>query len=449
MDLMLDSFYNPQVLKQLYPAKAVSKDVKDKRLSTHFEFISRLLAKRATSLASFFLLPPLRYAPILDPTWEFAGRQQMLYDWQAILYLEACNLAGKHVEGLSSLAFLDSSYCRLSYLLNEKGVLKKDDGDQIKTLLRHALMHLGDTACIESTHSSAKDSMRDARSNFKSRVSKYYHCIASKVLSSRKTSHVTISEVEMATAKVKDMPSVVEETHPNNHKLNRQFQGLMKWKSGDHYWRATTASSLFDQVVALEWLLGEGGKIGQNNPSPTVSCLCGPPGSVIAKVNCVNACVVLAQSSYGFVGWKLEVAEEAGVMGQWAAYRPIKRQSAICFFHICDLGAWVNVPVVPQTKQDHGALVLLQTGDAENLCVCRVKQGLTLTVAQAKACVEWFGKELHVGRFHNSLCETHANISNKQLQKATMFFWNIQQLLNLLFSSKRSFRNNFLQKKQL
>ena len=193
MDLMLDSFYNPQVLKQLYPAKAVSKDVKDKRLSTHFEFISRLLAKRATSLASFFLLPPLRYAPILDPTWEFAGRQQMLYDWQAILYLEACNLAGKHVEGLSSLAFLDSSYCRLSYLLNEEGVLKKDDGDQIKTLLRHALMHLGDTACIESTHSSAKDSMRDARSNFKSRVSKYYHCIASKVLSSRKTSHVTIS----------------------------------------------------------------------------------------------------------------------------------------------------------------------------------------------------------------------------------------------------------------
>ena len=74
-------------------------------------------------------------------------------------------------------------------------------------------MHLGDTACIESTHSSAKDSMRDARSNFKSRVSKYYHCIASKVLSSRKTSHVTISEVEMATAKVKDMPSVVEERH--------------------------------------------------------------------------------------------------------------------------------------------------------------------------------------------------------------------------------------------
>ena len=57
--------------------------------------------------------------------------------------------------------------------------------------------------------------------------------------------------------------------------------------------------------------------------------------------------------------------------------------------------------------------------------------------------------ETWIGRFHNSLCETHTNISNKQLQKATMFFWNIQQLLNLLFSSKRSFRNNFLQKKQL
>ena len=69
-----------------------------------------------------------------------------------------------------------------------------------------------------------------------------------------------------------------------------------------------------------------------------------------------------------------------------------------------------------------------------------------------------------LGRFHNSLCETHTNISNKQLQKATMFFWNIQQLLNLIFKKKfqkqlfaekttltkfqEVLKNNFLQKKQ-
>ena len=50
-------------------------------------------------------------------------------------------------------------------------------------------------------------------------------------------------------------------------------------------------------------------------------------------------------------------------------------------------------------------------------------------------------------RFQNSLWETHTKISNKQLQKATMFFWNIQQLLKLLFSSKRSLKNNFLAQK--
>ena len=50
-------------------------------------------------------------------------------------------------------------------------------------------------------------------------------------------------------------------------------------------------------------------------------------------------------------------------------------------------------------------------------------------------------------RFQNSLWETHTKISNKQLQKATMLFWNIQQLLKLLFSSKRSLKNNLLAQK--
>ena len=217
-------------------------------------------------------------------------------------------------------------------------------------------------------------------------MNKYFHCISSRVLQSRETQHITISEAELATAKAKDLPSVFEATHPNSHTLKRKYQDLMQHKAGDHYWHATTAASQFDQVVALEWLLHS--HMYPENHNPLLSCMAGSPGSVLAARD-GEPLMVLATSSFGFVGWKLEIAAEAGVMGAYPAFRPISQANAICFNHITDLEGWVDVQVQPGTLGHHGGLVLIQTFEAQPLCTARAKQGLKLTVKQARACLKW------------------------------------------------------------
>ena len=389
LDMMHDSFYNTMNLKHLYPADSVPDCVKNVRLKTHLDFCTRLLGKRASSLCAFTLAPPVRYAALLDPGQYEQVAKKMQAEFNILLGHEAASQEGHHVEGLFALQFLDSHYVRLCYIANEHDLLT--GSKEALKIMHHALVHLGDTACIESTHSSAKDSLRDSRSNFRSRVNKYFHCISSRVLQSRETQHVTISEAELATAKAKDLPSVFEATHPNSHTLQRKYQDLMQHKAGDHYWHATTAASQFEQVVALEWLLQS--NISPKNQSPLLSCMAGKPGSVVAARN-GEPLMVLVPSSFGFVGWKLEVAAEAGVMGAYPAFRPISLASAICFNHISDLEGWVDVPVQPSTLGHHGGLVLLQTFEAQPLCTARVKEGLTLTVRQAKACLKWLNQPL-------------------------------------------------------
>lgn len=142
--------------------------------------------------------------------------------------------------------------------------------------------------------------LRDARHDFRSNIHKYYACIASRVLTSRHTPHVTISEVELATQKAKGLPSVSAATNANSHKLKKEFQNMMKWKSGQHWWQSTSAQSLIDQVIAMEWLLSLKAPSNQQDqidaskyPKPTLSCL------VIASTKLGKRFLVLT-SSRGF-----------------------------------------------------------------------------------------------------------------------------------------------------
>ena len=391
LDLMNDAFYNPGNLKRLYPPGATTTDVKVVRMHVHYQLISKLLGKRCSSLLAFFMAPPLRYSPLLLQDWKVASQIQMDADWKLLLRHEELHLEGQVVHGLEALQFLQSAYCRLMYLLNEQDLLSGNASNQASLMMEHALKHFGDTACIESTHSSAKDSLRDARGNFRSRVGKYFHCISSRVLQSRQTPHITISDAALATAKVKTLPSVVVATHPSSHTLNKQFQSLMKHKAGDHFWHATTATSQFHQVVPMEWLLA-GHAVVKN---PVLSCLAGESGSVVACKSTGDIWMVLVASPYGFVGWRLEVAVSAGAMGTWPAYIPVAQPSAIQVQFVCSVDdEWCDIPITPQTKGNHGSLILLQNGEKESLLKARVKAGLTLTVVQAKACITFLGHNI-------------------------------------------------------
>ena len=203
-DLIVDGFLNPTALLKLYPPNSIDPVLKQSRLQMHVDFVCKLVGKRAGSLFSFYKAPPVRYASLLLPEKSAATQKLMLSDWRHILKLEHARACGHVVEGLQSCQFLSSSYTRLAYVLNEIDFLQ--GSAQAHVLMRHALEHLGDSACIESTHSSAKDMLREARHTFRSRTHKFHACISSKVLESRQTPHNTISEAELAMGKSKRPP---------------------------------------------------------------------------------------------------------------------------------------------------------------------------------------------------------------------------------------------------
>ena len=122
------------------------------------------------------------------------------------LKLEDAHSQGICVEGLHVLQFMEGSDCTLCYLINEDDLLKGSQ-EALKIWLR---AHLGDTTCLESTLSPAKDALRDSRQNFRSRMSKYYHCIEGKLLQSRNTQHLQIGEAALAHVTVNSLKRKVQ-----------------------------------------------------------------------------------------------------------------------------------------------------------------------------------------------------------------------------------------------
>ena len=175
LDLLHTSFHKPETSQHLFRVGDVSEAILQQRVNLLFEFSTKLVGKRCSSLISFYLIPPLRYSQMILPEWSMVAKMQMDSDFQCLLQWEASSQAGEHVDGLAALAFLDSSYVRLLFLLNEQDM--HANTSEANHMLHHALPHLGDTACIEPTHSSAKDSLRDSRQNYRSRVCKYFNVI--------------------------------------------------------------------------------------------------------------------------------------------------------------------------------------------------------------------------------------------------------------------------------
>ena len=143
---------------------------------------------------------------------------------------------------------------------------------------------------------------------------------------------------------------------------------MMRHKAADHFWHSTTPASLYEQVVSLEWVLT--GEKGTNSQLPLLSCLSGPPGSIIASKKEGQAYLVVAPGSLGLLAWMLEAIELEGVE---TAYRPIQQSNALVFQHICDLDDWLDIPFEVQMIGNHGGLVMVPSGSAENLCAARVK----------------------------------------------------------------------------
>ena len=177
----------------------------------HFCFLTKLVAMRAMSLASCYLIPPFRHACALLDDNKARALAQMAEEWTWLLKAEAVCAAGHIVAPLDLMHFRLNTVVRLIYVARER------DAEDALELLRTCTCHIGDSRLIEVVHQKAKDSLRDARHSQKSKVGKQYAVIRTEALKSR-----GIPEVHVSDADKVDCPSVVSDnfvklTHPNSH----------------------------------------------------------------------------------------------------------------------------------------------------------------------------------------------------------------------------------------
>ena len=375
--LVMNGFQSPPVLKKLYPFQLTSEATQKVRVSMHFDFLVKLIAKRSMSLAAQFLRPPLRYAGLLcsDPATSKNVQNKMESEWKVLLGLEDKDRSGTFVRGLDALHFLGTSIARLAFMLNEQDLLSNTSN--AAKVLKACVCHFGDTAVVENTHQGAKDILAEARHNQRSRVHKFQACLNTEVFQSRKTHHIAVNELELTTTSVKGLPSFIPCTHPNSFAMQKSFQLMMQHKSSSHWWPSTTALSQFEEVAALEFLLQQ-----KDMSCHQLSCLAGGPGSIIANEAKSLVCMVLGASKSGFLAWLLEPVTGQGIDKDDKVYACIKDKSALQFHHITELDEWVGIPTEPALLNSHGSLVMVVCGDPTPLPLLRCQVGLDLTVAQ-------------------------------------------------------------------
>ena len=426
LELVLQGFFSVSVLKKLYPFNSTSEDIKKTRLNIHYDFLVILMGKRASSLCAQFLRPPVRYSGLLssNPAEVKAVQDAMKADWDMLLMHEEQQLHGKYVAQLPSLDFLLGSVCRLCYLLNERDCLQ--GSSQAACLLKALITHFGDTLCIENTHQSAKDCLRDSRHNIRSRVHKMSAVIDSRLFQTRQTPHVAVSEVELSTVSARSLDPFVPLTKPNSHQMHRHFQDMMQHKGGDHWWPSTSNASQFEEVAAFHSLLESPatGELFQ------LSMLAGKPGCLIASSSKGMACIVLCKSLSGILTWAVEPMPDTEPL----CYKCIPKAEALQFVHICTLDEWVEIPVQPVLHNDFGALILEVTGESLPLPLARIKNGLDLIVRDCKevlrACKIHLPGQPSKAQVYRALIE-HYVADAEEVQKAlTLSSANIEKQHN-------------------
>ena len=389
-DLIVQGFLTHAVLKELYPHMATSEDTKKHRLEIHFDFACKLVAKRSMSLMAQYCRPPLKYAALLSQDLPTAKniQKQMQKDWERILQLESRDCKGEFIPGLESLSCIKESICRVAFILNERDLL--DNTWHAQAILKTLTISLGDTQCIENTHQSAKDCLRESRHNQRSRVQKFKACLDAKVLQTRKTTHVQVNELELALQSVKTLPAFVPLTHPNTHKLGREFQDLMQFKSSSHWWPSTSAVSQFEEAMCYEALISKKLEVSH------LGCLVGDAGSVLVNKQEQLAVMALAKTSSGFTAWILEAVSttldlDFGDM-QDILFKPVGQKTGFVLKHVTSFEDWLMVPTEPVLHQ--GALMLKQSGEPSSLLRAKLQQGLDLTVRDVKTILSCKGVHL-------------------------------------------------------
>ena len=368
-----------------------------------------------------YLRPPLLYAALLssEPALALDTQKTMQKHWLQILKLERKDATGTAVQGLDCIHCLQGAVCRLSYIVNEMDTINSTN--HCKAILKALCVNLGDTSCIENTHQSAKDTLRQSRHNQRSRVHKFKACLDAKILQVRKTNHLVVHEMEVVQQSLRTLEPFVPLTHPSSHKMNKSFQDLMQWKSSTHYWPSTSAVSQFEEAMAFENLVRK----ENDNGLQDFSCLCGDAGDVVSCLSESLAIMVLAKSGHGFLGWVLEVVSQCipgeSTDTEQLLFRPSPTKFGLVSRQITSLEDWLHIPVEPTLEGDHAALVLKQVGEPVPLLKAKLMSGLDLTVNQVQLVLKSLGIFLKGATSKAECYSALANAVAGNAEEATQF----------------------------
>lgn len=394
LELVKHGCLDSKVLQTIYFQDGSSTEA---NLEKHGKFLVTLLSKRAKSLLGTYMKPPWRYSGLTDPAMHEQVQSTMLQEWRLLLAAEEKFANGEDICILQSLHFLKSSFVRLQFLAAERDSLVPNlhhSNSDSALLARVACCHLGDTVVIENTHQKVKDLLSQARHETSSRLAKFHSVITSNVLSGRGIEHLKVSEVTKARSSTvkKEFKRVVKTTHPSNHKMNKEYQQVMRYKASlpGFTWPSTSLDSLFNEVASLELLVHLGEKLSPATLGPaTVTCLVGKAGDLVAHRDSGRLLMVVVVGQYSFLAWDLEVlgSNDAGYVRAGFC----RGGGAIQWHFLESLEEWLSVPSKPALANKFGPMVLDQVAEPMQLLAARIDEGLSLTVNQCKLVLSLYG----------------------------------------------------------
>ena len=365
-------------------------------LEWHAEFFHHLLELRAMSLASFFCLPPTRYAHALssDVVEARSAQQIALQDFHCLLKAEAAAL---HVDvgPLKLMYWAKNPVARAIFLAHEDD--EESHTNNAKHLHTILCRGMKDTKMIENTHSFGRDLLRSSKHSTFGNVRIMSNTLKSGTLNERNISLVQASNADKVGANTAFMKEpITRQLTSKGFKLPKETQQMMmpKLKKLQTDWVSPSAASLFQSVAATEWVFSffspHASYPGKGINSAWVSGLA-KPGSFIVQESKQILLKVVAVAQYGFLGWLASpVVQPDGT--RLFTLEPNK--DLLTWYHVLDLADWKVIPTEARlVSPTRGPVGWVQVGEPIQLHFAACLEGCKLTMKQITDIIQQLGGE--------------------------------------------------------
>ena len=326
------------------------------------------------------------------------AHEKALTHWKILLEAEEAACAGAVVKPLALM------YWRLNPLIRSLFLAFEEDERKGKfftiessanSLLMAMAKHIGDSRIIENVHQHGRDIFRASKANSISNIAIMANALRSKVLEERKIQIITGMQSAKAFgpgATFQQKEGVKKALTCSGKKLPKEIQLLMSPKKKDNTWPSPTPAALFPSAAATEWLFNYWQKGQAQNVNSAWLSFLARPGAFVANRSTGSLIKVMASAEFGLLGLLANV--ERTYDNQKAYTLPYKHRESMQWFHITDLGDWLEVQVAPTLTQGEGTLGPVgwcEKGEPLTLEAAAMIAGYTITYQHMKELIKVIG----------------------------------------------------------